>query len=215
MPVLSSFSFEGLADALVADAARGERIVVAVAGEPGVGKSTFVETLSARLAARGRRVGVIPMDGFHLADRALRALGRLERKGAIDTFDAAGYLSALRRVRTGEAGAIYVPCFERELEQPIAGALPIEPDCEIVLTEGNYLLDEDAPWRDARALFDHAWFLTAADDETRRTRLVERHIRFGKEPEQARRWVSEVDEVNAERIRRSASRADRLLVIGD
>lgn len=197
----------------VADAAAGAA-VLGIAGPPGAGKSTLAEALT---DAVRRRLGpdaarLVPMDGFHLADVELERLGRRDRKGARDTFDAAGYADLLRRVRAGGRDTVYAPCFQRDLEQPVAGAIPVPPGTRLVLTEGLYLL-ADGPWARVRALLDRAWYVEL-DDEARTRRLVERHERFGKPPETARRWVERVDGANADVVRASSWRAD-LLVPGD
>jgi pantothenate kinase len=142
----------------------------------------------------------------------LARLGRVDRKGAPDTFDADGYAALLGRVRAayGTDETVYAPAFERDIEQPIAGAIPVPPSCELVLTEGNYLLLDDETWRHVRAQLDEVWFLDA-DDHVRRSRLVERHVRFGKAPAHAASWVTEVDEANAKLVAATRARADVLV----
>ena len=94
-------TLDQLARDAIALAAPGRRAVLGVAGCPGAGKTTLTELLLNRIRAlRGPSwVAHVPMDGFHLADAQLQRLGLLERKGAPDTFDAAGYASLLQRVR--------------------------------------------------------------------------------------------------------------------
>ncbi len=146
------------------------------------------------------------MDGFHLADAALTERGILDRKGAIETFDAYGYLALLRRLRLERDHDVLAPDFERTLEQPIAGAITVRPEDRLVVTEGNYLLDDAGGWADVRAALDEVWFVDVPDD-VRVERLVRRHVEFGKPEAQARSWVAGVDEANARRIiaRRSAA----------
>jgi len=181
--------------------------LLGLVGPPGAGKSTVGEHLAAALTARGVAVVRVPMDGFHLADAELVRLGRRDRKGAIDTFDAAGYASVLARTRTETDGTVYAPDFDRTVEQPIAGSIPVPPGTRLVLTEGNYLLDPHPAWRAVRALLDEVWYCDL-DDEVRRARLVERHVRFGKAPDAARAWVATVDEPNAARIAAGRDAAD-------
>jgi len=150
------------------------------------------------------------MDGFHLADVTLAALGRLERKGAPDTFDAWGYAALLRRLRTETDHVVYAPGFERGLEQPIAAAVAVPPGTEVVVTEGNYLLLDEPAWRAVREALDEVVFLLT-DDDLRRRRLVARHVEFGKSPAAAEDWVARVDEPNARLVAATLDRADRVV----
>ncbi|MFD3723291.1 nucleoside/nucleotide kinase family protein [Streptomyces sp. NPDC058674] len=183
----------------------GGRRILGIAGPPGAGKST----LAARLAeALGPDVAVVvPMDGFHLAQAELLRLGRADRKGAADTFDAAGYTALLRRLREPGAGTVYAPAFDRTIEEPIAGSIPVGPAVPLVITEGNYLLHDAGEWARVRPLLDEAWYL-APDDALRVGRLVDRHVRHGKDPAQARAWVAGSDEANARLVAPGRERAD-------
>ncbi|WP_435842416.1 nucleoside/nucleotide kinase family protein [Streptomyces laurentii] len=186
----------------------GRRRVLGIAGPPGAGKSTLAAELVARLD--GAAV-LVPMDGFHLAQAELERLGRAGRKGAPDTFDVAGYTALLTRLRATEPGVtVYAPAFHRDLEEPVAGAIPVPPDIPLVITEGNYLLHDEGPWAAVLPLLDEAWY-TDLDDRTRVARLVARHIRFGKTPAHAERWVAGSDEANARLVVRGRARA-RLVV---
>jgi pantothenate kinase len=184
-----------------------DRVLLGITGSPGAGKSTLAADLAEALRGRGMQVASIPMDGFHLADIELDRLGRRERKGAIETFDGYGYLALLRRVATETANTVYAPAYDRTIGQPVAGAIAVEPATRVVLTEGNYLLDDSEPWGAVRMALTEVWFCDLPDD-VRRERLVARHVRFGKTPARARQWVEEVDERNAERIRTARRRAD-------
>ncbi|WP_327113201.1 nucleoside/nucleotide kinase family protein [Streptomyces sp. NBC_01341] len=183
----------------------GDRRILGIAGPPGAGKST----LAARIvdALRGRAV-LVPMDGFHLAGAELERLGLAARKGAPDTFDAAGYAALLARLRkAGEPWPVYAPAFDRALEEPVAGSVCVAPDIPLVVTEGNYLLLDEGPWAAVRGLLDEVWFLDA-DPRERVSGLVERHVRFGKPRAHAERWVAGSDERNARLVERYRDRAD-------
>ncbi|WP_082176748.1 nucleoside/nucleotide kinase family protein [Arsenicicoccus sp. oral taxon 190] len=187
----------------------GRRLVLGITGPPGAGKTTLALALLDALRARHGEgfAAHLPMDGFHLADAQLDRLGLRERKGAPETFDRDGYAATLARVSTAD-GDVYVPGFERELEQPLAAALVVQAAARVVVSEGNYLLLPG--WEQARAACDEVWWVEL-DDAVRRERLVARHTAFGKAAAAARAWVDEVDEVNAELIRATRSRADRVI----
>lgn len=187
--------------AALADA--GGRRILGIAGAPGAGKSTLAEQLTTALA--GRAV-YVPMDGFHLAQAELERLGAASRKGAIDTFDVAGYLALLRRLRSSEP-CVYAPAFRRDLEEPIAGAIPVPSSVPLVITEGNYLLVGEGQWAEIVELLDEAWHVEL-DDETRLARLVARHAAHGKPAEQARAWAYGSDQRNAEVVLAYRDRAD-------
>jgi pantothenate kinase len=190
-------------DRLAALLRRDDRVILGITGPPGAGKSTLAETIVAGTAA----AVYVPMDGFHLADAELTRLGNLDRKGAIDTFDSYGYLAALQRIRAQSQHTVYAPAFHRDIEQPIAGSIAVPPAAKLVVTEGNYLLDDDDPWPAVRALLDEVWYVDAAPEDRRRG-LIARHIEFGKSPEEAQAWVRDVDDRNAERIEAVRFKAD-------
>jgi pantothenate kinase len=188
-------------------AAAGRRQVLGIAGPPGGGKSTLAERVVADLGARAQ---LVRMDGFHLAQAELVRLGREDRKGAVDTFDAAGYVALLRRLRAVSDEVVYAPEFRREIEEPIACAVPVAPDVPLVVTEGNYLLVEEGPWGAVRGLLDEVWFVET-DEELRLRWLIQRHVDHGKAPDAARAWALGTDQRNADLIARTKGRADALV----
>jgi pantothenate kinase len=200
-------SFEDLLVRARAWAAPGRRSVLGIVGAPASGKTTLAGNLAAALGARV--AVVVGMDGFHLAQVQLHRLGRTDRKGAPDTFDAAGYVAMLRRLSEARA-VVYAPEFRREIEEPVAGAVAIPPDVPLVITEGNYLLLDEHPWNEIRPLLTEAWFLAPAEPE-RLERLVGRHRHYGRSLAEAERRAFGSDQRNAELIANTASRADLVL----
>jgi pantothenate kinase len=186
------------------------RQLVGISGAPGSGKSTLA------LALAGAHPGavVVPMDGFHFADVELDRRGLRAHKGAPETFDGWGYAALLARLRSEPDHVVMAPAFERHLEQPLAGAIPVPPEAALVLTEGNYLLLDESPWTDVRRQLDAVWHVQVAD-ALRRERLIARHVRFGKTPDEARAWVDAVDEPNARAVEAAANRADLVLDLTD
>ena len=183
---------------------RSGRALLGLVGPPGAGKSTLAAALQAEFATIAQ---VVPMDGFHLANVELERLGRRDRKGAPDTFDSAGYVALLRRLLAQpDDEIVYAPEFRREIEEPIANAIPIHPRTQLVITEGNYLLLDEGPWAQVKELLDEIWYVDV-DDEVRLHRLTRRHEQFGRSAEEAAAWVAGTDEPNARLIEASRARA--------
>jgi len=199
---------DGLAAAIDALIEPGRRRLLGLTGPPGCGKSTLAAAIQ---ALRPQAVQVVPMDGFHLAQAELERLGRAQRKGAPDTFDAAGYAALLGRLRAQRAGeVVYAPAFRREIEEPVAGAIAVRAETALVVTEGNYLLLDDSAWGGVAGLLDEVWYVDV-DDALRVQRLIERHVRFGRTEAQAREWVMRSDEANARVIAATRERAHRVV----
>ena len=182
----------------------GERRLLGITGAPAAGKSTLAGSLVAALAPEAV---LVPMDGFHLAAAQLRRLGRLDRKGAPDTFDAAGYLALLHRLRDRAEDVVYAPEFRREIEEPIAGAIAVPREVPLAITEGNYLLY----WNDVRELLDEVWFVDL-DEPTRLARLIDRHMAYGRTRAEAEQRTYGSDQRNAEHIMATRMNAD--LIVG-
>jgi pantothenate kinase len=195
----------------------GNRALLGITGPPGAGKTTLAEQLITALAPAPpptliphQWIAHVPMDGFHLADSELTRLRRRDRKGAPDTFDPAGYAALLRRLREDSDEVVYAPGFERTLEQPIAGAIPVPGTARLIITEGNYLLVDDHGWGAVRAQLDEVWYIELDADERIR-RLVARHVLFGKQPAAAAAWATGTDERNAALISTTRSHADLIV----
>lgn len=189
----------------------GQRKLLGLVGPPGAGKSTLALALQNAFRDTSQSV---PMDGFHLANVELQRLGRSGRKGAPDTFDSAGYVALLRRLRSqGADEIVYAPEFRREIEEPVAGAIAVLPTTQLVITEGNYLLlGEDhgnGHWASVAPLLDDTWYVDV-DDGLRTTRLTQRHEQFGRSPQEASDWVAQTDEPNARLIAATRPRAKLL-----
>ncbi|HKX39916.1 MAG TPA: nucleoside/nucleotide kinase family protein [Burkholderiaceae bacterium] len=183
----------------------GARRIVGLVGAPGAGKSTLASALQQALGDDVCQV--VPMDGYHLANNELARLGLSDRKGAPQTFDVHGYLALLRRLRDQRADElVYAPAFRREIEEPIAGAIPVFPQTRLVITEGNYLLVDDGPWKQIASLLDEVWYVDV-EPALRTRRLLSRHESFGRSAQAAIDWVGSVDEPNARLIEATRGRA--------
>ncbi|HEV7328553.1 MAG TPA: nucleoside triphosphate hydrolase [Bosea sp. (in: a-proteobacteria)] len=195
---------EDIATEIVGRAHGLNRIVVALAGSPGAGKSTMSERLLAALPAGA--AALVPMDGFHFDNAMLDAMGLRQRKGAPETFDCVGLEATLRRIHSGEE-PVAVPVFDRQADLARAGAAIVAVDARYVLVEGNYLLLDRAPWSELAPLFDLTTFIEVPITELER-RLLARWTDLGRSEEAARAWVESNDLPNARLVIEGSRRAD-------
>ena len=208
MPAYSAKTIDSLTQKIIALPRHAGRQLVAVAGAPASGKSTLAEELGQALAAAGRSVAVVPMDGFHLDNRILDDRGLRARKGAPETFDASGFVAMINRLKS-DPEVIY-PVFDRTRDIAIAGAARIDPDCDLAVIEGNYLLFDEAPWSKLAALWDLSIRVDVPEDILF-DRLVQRWLDHDHTLEQARARADGNDLANARRIAASALPADILV----
>lgn len=184
--------------------------MMGITGPPAAGKSTLSTAVATAIPTRyGASAVAVPMDGFHLANDELVRLGLSERKGAPETFDAAGFVYLLRRLREGTE-TVYAPIYSRVLHESIAGAIPVPPDVAVIVVEGNYLLLPCEPWDRVRELLDLVVYVEAPDP-VRYDSLYRRQLAKGLDRPAAHAWVNGSDEANARLIATTRDRADVVL----
>jgi pantothenate kinase len=194
---------------MIAAAASGSiRTIIGIVGKPGGGKSTLSKYLVKGFDPL--LVSVLPMDGFHLSNKVLKSLGRSERKGAPDTFDVKGFTNLLERIAHDHSNSIYYPIFDRSIEESIAAQGVVLPSTRVVIVEGNYLMHDQGGWEEVSPLLSQCWY-AFLDEDVRISRLISRHIAFGKDPESAKEWAKGTDQRNAELIEAGVARCDFLV----
>ena len=194
---------DGREIAALVEALPAGRFVLGLSGAPGAGKSTLAAALSSAYGAP-----VVPLDGFHRTTAELVEMGRLDAKGAPDTFDAAAFAALLRRLHASRH--MLAPSFDHRERDPVPNRIEIPAGAGLVVAEGNYLLLDEPRWLAARREFYAVWHLVT-DDAERVERLVRRHIPTGRSEADAREWVRRVDQPNAELVEAAAGRADVVL----
>jgi len=202
---------DAIAEEVHAKRAQAARTLVAIAGAPGSGKSTLAAEVARRLRAQRCPALVMPMDGFHLDNAVLADRGLTQRKGAPETFDAEGFLLAIDRM--SRAQEVVVPIFDRQRDIAIAGALAVPADCPVVIVEGNYLLFDEAPWRDLAPLWTISAYLKV-DIAELRARIIQRWLSHNLSRAAATRRAEMNDIPNAQRVIDRALPADLLLTSG-
>ncbi len=189
--------------------ARPGRAVLGIAGGPGAGKSTLAERL---VAALGPVAAYVPMDGFHLPHAQLERMGLVADKGMPHTFDGAAFAACLAALRVA-AAPMQVPGYSRKIEDVVENAIAVAAPARLLVTEGNYLLVETAPWDEVRPLLDLAVYLDVPR-ATAQARLLARHAAEGLFTEARNRaHVERVDLPNFDLVARSRSRADIAIAV--
>lgn len=175
--------------------------MVGIAGIPASGKSTFSRLLTARvngiLSDRNQGTSDAPaeetleheqailvsLDGWHLTRDQLNDFPDPDeahnRRGIHWTFDDAGYLAFLRRLRNiNNTLTLTAPSFDHALKDPVPDAVSIHPYHRLVIIEGLYVFLNIEPWQSAGRLLDERWFIEIDIQEARK-RLVKRHMLTG------------------------------------
>jgi pantothenate kinase len=200
---------------LLVEAAKSKRVLVAIAGPPGVGKSTFSRDLCERLNASQQDLcAMLPMDGFHFDDIYLKEQGWHARKGAPHTFDVDGLASMLDRLRAEREEQVAIPIFDRQIEVARAGAAIISRASRIILVEGNYLLLDEAPWANLSGVFDFTLMISASE-KTLVTRLSKRWLDFGYSRTEIEQRVAGNDLINIRSVINGSRSADFLVFSED
>ncbi|KAF2278088.1 phosphoribulokinase/uridine kinase [Westerdykella ornata] len=198
---------------------RSRRLLIAISGIPGSGKTTLAAVVAKKLEDLHDRhspgitngaplAAFIPMDGYHLSRSQLDALPdpvtAHARRGAAFTFDGQSFLALVKKLREPlctETKTLYAPSFDHSVMDPVADDIAIAPSVRIIIFEGNYLSLNKSPWNEAAALMDELWFVEV-DFAVARKRLVHRHVKAGiaKDAEEAARRAEENDLVNGREI---------------
>lgn len=188
--------------------AKHGRKLVAIAGAPASGKSTLAAQLVAELQRNGghEAAALVPMDGYHLDNAELDAMGQRHVKGAPHTFDAAGFANLVRAVRT-QTHTLRYPLFDRAQDKTLPDAGQLAPDVPIIVFEGNYLLLQRPHWSDLRDLFDLTVMLSVPM-EVLRDRLVARWLAHGLPNDQAITRAESNDIPNAQLVIANSATAD-------
>lgn len=189
------------------------RSILAIAGVPGSGKSTLAQALidAINAAQPGIAVG-LPMDAYHMTNAKLERLGLRKRKGAPHTFEAQQYFKHLAQVRDARK-RVSLPTFDRTFDDPVYTGTPehtADEQTRYIITEGNYLLLDSLPWTAIDQLADlRVWIDIPAERAKRQT--LQRHVQFGRTPQEAKHWYETSDQLNVDIIVQQSRHADLIV----
>ena len=193
---------------------------VGIAAPPAAGKTVVSAWLSctARVLSL-KQFAFLSLDGYHLPNAVLDLLtGRTpdgatvpmrQLKGTPPSYDVNRLLNDLVRLKS-EAATTLLPCYSRELHEPVPNSVTIGPEIEWVIIEGNFLFLNDLPWKSIWELLDRRIFLDA-EDEVLRERLERRHAVAGRNAKWIEAHFQRTDGPNIRRVRESARYADVIL----
>ena len=178
---------EALSDYIIESSESRNRYIVAIAGPPGAGKSTFAQA-------------------FHLDNSILVDRNLLDRKGAPATFDTAGFIHLMNRLSNFEDDVV-IPEFDRNKDLSIAGSSIISTKDKVLIVEGNYLLIEEEPWTKLKKTWDQTIFINPGID-TLEQRLLNRWLRHGLDTQDAKKRTLSNDLPNARYVIEKSSDSD-------
>ena len=197
---------EALSDYIIENSEGRRRYIVAIAGPPGAGKSTFSQALLLMLKEKSIQAKIISMDGFHLDNSILADRNLLDRKGAPATFDIAGFIHLMNRLTNFEDDVV-IPEFDRNKDLSIAGSSIISTKDKVLIVEGNYLLIEEEPWTKLKKTWDQTIFINPGID-TLEQRLLNRWLRYGLDTQDAKKRTLSNDLPNARYVLEKSSDSD-------
>jgi pantothenate kinase len=191
-----------------------QRYLLGIVGSPASGKSTLAKDLAKGINkdAKNKVAIVVPMDGFHRSNAELKAWGIWELKGIPDSFNAEAFINLLAGIREHTNSQVGCPAFDRKIEEPTENAILVQPNHKLVIIEGNYLLLASNPWGKIKPMLDETWYIESNLQKIE-PRLLERHIKGGRSPEDARRKMESTDLPNARLIETSKPMADHVIPI--
>ena len=197
---------KALSDYIIENSEGRKRYIVAIAGPPGAGKSTFSQALLLLLKEKSIQAKIISMDGFHLDNSILADRNLLDRKGAPATFDIAGFIHLMNRLSNFEDDVV-IPEFDRNKDLSIAGSSIISTKDKVLIVEGNYLLIEEEPWTELKKTWDQTIFINPGMD-TIEQRLLNRWLRHGLDAKDAKKRTLTNDLPNARYVLEKSSDSD-------
>ena len=197
---------KALSDYIIENSEGRKRYIVAIAGPPGAGKSTFAQALLLLLKEKSIQAKIISMDGFHLDNSILADRNLLDRKGAPATFDTAGFIHLMNRLTNFEDDVV-IPEFDRNKDLSIAGSSIISTKDKVLIVEGNYLLIEEEPWTKLKETWDQTIFINPGID-TLEQRLLNRWLRYGLDTQDAKKRTLSNDLPNARYVLEKSSDSD-------
>ncbi len=194
---------------------KDQRYLLGITGFPASGKSTLslelAQTINQKM--QSEVAIVVPMDGFHRLNAELKAWDLWELKGIPDSFNAEAFIELLKALREQTATTIGCPAFDRATEEPADNAIRVLPQHKLLIVEGNYLLLASNPWQNVKPLLDEVWYIESTLTEIK-PRLLERHTKGGRSPDQAKEKMNSTDLPNAKLIKTTRPMADQIIRLG-
>lgn len=181
--------------------------IIGVAGSVAVGKSTTARVLEKLLARwpNTPKVSLVTTDGFLLPNAELRKQGLMERKGFPESYDGAGLLNFIARIKAGERNVV-APLYSHLVYDVVPGEEVVIDRPDILIVEGLNVLQPPKLPRDGRPIpyvsdfFDFSVYIDA-DEALLRRWYVDRFMALRqtafRKPESFFRRYAEISEEEA------------------
>jgi hypothetical protein len=200
-----------------------QRRLIAIAGPPGAGKSSFCAILAAVInaCAGTDNAVVVGQDGWHYPNAYLethftavdgQTVSLRSIKGTPPTYDEAALRSALETMLSVQS--VRFPVYSRLAHEPLPDAGSILPHHQIVLVEGNYLILNRPSWNDLLPLFDRTILIRLAREQLVDS-LSKRHALGGKDEAAIIRQLNVVDLPDTDLVLNSSFPPDLLIEKSD
>ena len=192
---------------------RSERLIIALAGLPGGGKSTWAKQLIQQVQQQLPEYKSIclGMDGFHLSKAELAKLPDPERafarRGAQWTFDAKGFVDRIKQLRAATS-VVQWPDFAHDVGDPIVDAFSVATDCQLIIIEGLYVAYREDDWVGLDGLFDEVWYLDTPEAQAYHWLLNRHQQAWGISAEAAAERIASSDGKNAALVKTTRANCD-------
>jgi pantothenate kinase len=199
------------------------RLMIAIVGNPGSGKSVLAEQLNWMIyrGVIGKEVRpmALQMDGFHYSNEYLehhyRELSEGSKiplawvKGQPDTIDVDAMRARLTELRA-MAENVSWPGYSRVTHEPVPNASKVHVSTNVVIVDGNYLLSDRPPFTGIKDFFDVRIYIEVPTAKIL-SNLMDRQLKNGKSVDEAKAWIKRVDLPNAKLVEASKVNANVIL----
>jgi len=186
------------------------RQIFTLSGPPGSGKSVISAILGHLYSDNGSfNFANVGLDSFHFDNDTLVEKGLLNVKGRYDTYDTDKLHSKLSLFKSGDD--VLLPYYSRKNHNPIEDYLEISNPNVLMLLEGQWLLRNTPSWKNLREFYSFN-LEVSGPVEVLAENVIDRHVRGGRNIDEAKRIYTENDLVNTKEIADNSVACDQKIL---